>query len=57
MFNNNTNYNMFNAFKEESDSNMYYYGDTKTLYTAYVYKPANKFTVPVTLTITMNMGE
>lgn len=57
VFNNNTNYDMFNAFKEESDSNMYYYGDTKTLYTAYVYKPANKFTVPVTLTITMNIGE
>ena len=57
VFNNNTNYDMFNAFAEEPGSDMYYYGDTETLYKTYVYKPANKFTAPAKLTITISEGE
>lgn len=57
VINKNTNYDMFNAFHNETGSNIYYYGNDQGLYSAYVYKPANNFTTPVTLSITIEKGE
>lgn len=52
VLNKNTNYDMFNAFANEAQSNLKYYNNDIT-YNAYVYKPANKFTAQAKLDISI----
>ena len=50
ILNTETGCNMFNAF--DTDNIVFPYNDD-TLYNAYTYKPANKFTIATTLVITI----
>lgn len=54
IINNNAGNDITNAFNIENDVSPY---DDDTLYAVYTYKPANKFTIPTSLTITMKKGE
>lgn len=57
VINRNTNYNMFDAFRQAPENDIAIYDNDNQLYSAYIYKPANKFTVDVILTISIDLEE